>query len=182
MREIEIKIRVKDLSEVESKLKEFGCILSGPINQHDIIYSKNGLKEFESAKEGDVILRIRKQDHNTEFNLKQQKSSEMDNLEYETEISNLEAMDNILKALGWFPEVEVKKVRRKGKLGEYEICLDRVEELGDFIELEKFTDDNADPDEVREELFKVLEKFGLSREDEEVRGYDNQIICLHKKD
>ena len=39
-------------------------------------------------------------------------------------------------------------------------------------------EDKADAEEVREELFKVLESFGLSRSDEELRGYDTQIYQL----
>ena len=84
----------------------------------------------------------------------------------------------MLKLLNWSPMVEVKKVRRKGKLGEYEICLDQVEQLGTFIELEKMTSDDANPEDVREELFKELESLGLSRQDEETRGYDTQIYQL----
>lgn len=34
--------------------------------------------------------------------------------------------------------------------------------------------------EVREELFKELESLGLSRTDEETRGYDTQIYQLGK--
>ena len=179
MREIEIKLRVKSLEDVESKLKEKECVLSEPISQHDVIYSlKNSTEEFESAKEGDVIIRIRHLKERAQLNLKQQCSSEMDNLEYETDVNDAKETHKILETLGWHPVVEVKKIRRKGKLGEYEVCLDRVEELGDFIELEKLTEDNANPEEVKEELFKQLESLGFSRNDEETRGYDTQIYQL----
>lgn len=183
MREIEIKILSKNLKEVELKAKEQGCIFSDPIIQHDTIYSsKNSNNDFwEQTKEGDIILRIRRLANTAEFNLKQQRSNEMDNIEYETKIENPEAMHQILFILGWTPSVEVKKVRRKGKIGNYKICLDQVEELGDFVELEKMTDDNADPNQVREELFQVLESLGLSRQDEEIKGYDTQIFQLHLK-
>ena len=60
MREIEIKLRANNLKEVESKLAEKGCVLSEPISQHDVVYSlKSSMEEFESAKEGDIIIRIR---------------------------------------------------------------------------------------------------------------------------
>ena len=182
MREIEIKLKSDNFEEIEEKLKENGCVLSEPINQHDVIYShKSGMDEFESAKEGDVIIRIRYLKNMAQLNLKQQRSGEMDNLEYETEITDPKATHSILTTLGWFPVVEVKKLRRKGKLGEYEICLDQVEKLGNFIELEKLTSDDADPEAVREELFKKLESLGLSRNNEEARGYDTQIYRLELK-
>jgi adenylate cyclase class 2 len=182
MREIEIKLRIKDFKGLEEKLRERGCILSSPIRQEDIIYSKAGsTSEWEVSKEGQIVMRIRRANDHAEFNLKEQRSNEMDNLEYETAVDNPNAIHQILARLGFEPQVEVKKVRRKGKLGEYEICLDAVDELGNFVELEKLTSEDADPNEVREELFKTLEDLGLSRKDEETRGYDTQMYFLSKK-
>jgi adenylate cyclase, class 2 len=179
MREIEVKLKVKSFEKLEQKLKEKGCVLSEPISQHDVIYSIDGSgKIFGHSKEGDVIIRIRYLKDRTELNLKKQCSREMDNIEHETEIKNPEEMDQILKNLGWIPAVEVKKFRRKGKFGQYEICLDQVEKLGTFVELEKLTSDNADPEEVRKELFMELESLGLSRNDEEAKGYDTQMYNL----
>lgn len=179
MREIEIKLKANNFEEIEKKLKEKDCFLSEPISQHDVIYSlKNASDEFEETKEGDVIIRIRHLKNTAELNLKQQRSNEMDNLEYETEVKDPDATHKILQTLGWQPVIEVKKIRRKGKLGKYEICLDQVEKLGTFVELEKLTDDDADPETVREELFKELELLGLSRNNEETMGYDTQIYHL----
>jgi len=179
MREIEIKVKIKNLQEIEGKLKEKGCNLSDAISQHDVIYSKGGNnKEWGSMKEGDVIMRIRHLKDSAEFNLKQQKSSELDNIEFETKVEKPDVMHSILLMLGYSPEVEVKKNRRKGKIGEYEVCLDEVEKLGTFMEIEKLTDDDANPEDVREELFAILESLGISRNDEETRGYDTQIYFL----
>ncbi|MDP3763481.1 MAG: class IV adenylate cyclase, partial [bacterium] len=169
----------KNLEEIEKKLKEKGCVLSEPINQHDVIYSLKGSRnEFESASEGDVIIRIRHMNDRAQLNLKRQRSSEGDNLEYETEVSNPEETHKMLGTLGWYPIVEVKKIRREGKFGEYGVCLDQVEKLGTFVELEKLTNDDADPEQVRNELFKEFESLGLSKSDEETRGYDTQIYKL----
>lgn len=179
MREIEVKLRVKDLRTIEQALVKRGCVLSAPIRQHDTIYSKGGsTEEWETGKEGHVVVRIRREDNKTEFNLKQQRSNELDNLEYETKVENGDAIHQILLTMGWAPQVEVKKIRRKGKLGEYEICLDEIEGLGSFVELEKLTGDDADPATVQEELLKTLETLGLSRADQETRGYDTQMYQL----
>lgn len=61
------------------------------------------------------------------------------------------------------------------------ICLDEVEELGSFVELERLTNEDVDPVKVSEELYQKLESLGLSRDDEEKRGYDTQLYQLHKK-
>ena len=115
MREIEIKVKVNNPKVLEEKLKEQKCVLSEPIRQHDVIYAlKGSVEEFENAKEGDIIPRIRRFGKIAQFNLKQQCSGEMDN------------------------------------------------------------------EEVREELFQILESLGLSRESEETRGYDTQLYYLRK--
>lgn len=179
MREIEIKLRVNDLRSLEKKLKERGCVLSTPIRQLDTVYTRgNNVDVFAGTKEGNIVIRIRRQDDKAELNLKQQRSGELDNIECESKIDDPEAVHQILLLLGWQPQVEVKKIRRKGKLGIYEICLDQVEELGNFVELEKLTADDADPQEVRGELICALEDLGLSRADEEQKGYDTQIYHL----
>src|SRR5581483_4288171 len=149
MREIEVKVKVENLQELEEKLKSQGCVFADPVSQHDVIYEKvGGPNLYEDAKEGNIVLRIRRQPNKVEFNLKQQKSGEMDNIEYETKVDDPESLHQILLLLGWRPQVEVKKNRKKGKLDEYTICLDQVERLGTFMEIEKLTDDNADPTAV----------------------------------
>jgi adenylate cyclase class 2 len=180
MREIEIKLRVKNPEIFEKKLKEIGCVLSEPIYQHDANYSLRGSRnEFEKSREGDIIIRIRREKDRAEFNLKQQKSGESDNIEYESEIKDPDAIHQILLLLNWYPAVEVKKIRRKGKMGDCGVCFDQVEELGNFMELEKLVPDDEDPEKVRDELFATLEKLGFLRNDEETRGYDTQIHQLH---
>ena len=179
MREIEVKLKAKNFGELEQKLKEKGCVLSEPISQHDVIYSLKGSRnEFQSAQEGDIVIRIRYLKDSAELTLKQQRSNESDNIECETGVSDPKQVHHMLELLGWYPAVEVTKMRRKGKFGIYEVCLDEVEKLGTFIELEKLTDEGIDAEEVRQELFKELESLGLSRADEETRGYDTQIFQL----
>lgn len=182
MREIEIKIRTKKLKEVEQKLAERGCKLSAPIHQHDLVYSPRGaVNQWEQAKEGDIVLRIRRQGDRAIFTLKQQRTNELDNIEIETDVSDPDALHRALLLMGCSPIVEVKKARRKGNFDGYEICLDEVEQLGTFVELEKLTGDNADVAQVSEELFQVLESLGLSRQDQETRGYDTQMFAIQHK-
>ena len=182
MREIEIKLKVNNLDEIEEKLKQQGCVFSEPVTQHDVVYSSvHNTEAYDKiGGVGYVAIRIRHQDNTVTLTLKKQQSHEMDNLEYESEIENPKDIHEMLFILGWKPEVEVKKTRKKGKLEQYEICLDRVEGLGDYIELEKLTNDNADPEEVRKEFLEILKPFGLSEKDEEKTGYDTLIWILNK--
>jgi adenylate cyclase class 2 len=181
MREIEIKFKAPDSAQILQHLQELGCVLSEPVTQHDTLYSYNGsTKEWDAVKGkvGQVVMRIRRQGNTAVFNLKQQLTSEMDNIETETEVGDADAINKILGIIGYTPQVEVKKTRQKCKYNGYEICVDTVEQLGSFVEVEKLTDDDADPLQVRGEIFKVAGLLGLSPSDEEALGYDTQIFQL----
>ncbi len=180
MREVEIKIKVENLEELEKKLIAKGLTISKEVFQHDVVYSRNNESVASKSKEGHTVIRIRKQDRVSTLTLKYQKSGELDCLEYESVVENPDQVHEMLRILGWNPEIEVKKLRKKGKLGEYEICLDKVEGLGTFVELEKLAADDIDPEPVREELFNVLESFGLSRENNMIHGYDTQLLMLKR--
>ena len=183
MREIEIKLRVNNLDVIEAQFKEKGWVFSEPVFQHDVVYSSVANTEAydKIEKEGYIAIRIRYQDNKATLTLKKQLSNEMDNLEYESIVENPKDVHEMLLILGWKPEVEVKKARKKAKMGEYEICLDRVENLGDYLEIEKLTEDNADPVKVVAGLYGILEPFGLSKKDEESMGYDTLIWRFKNK-
>jgi adenylate cyclase class 2 len=181
MREIEVKIRTDDLSLVREKLEERNCHFSEPIHQHDIIYTIADEEIWTAAKEGDIAIRIRQQDDGSVLNLKQQKTSELDNLEYETRVDNPEAVRKILATLGYIPQVEVKKVRTECKLNGYTVCLDEVEQLGTFVEIEKMSEEGANPAEIQEELLKVAESIGLLRQNLEPKGYDTMTYLLGRR-
>src|SRR3990167_11414095 len=101
MREIEIKLRVKDFINIEKQLAVRGCVLSAPLTQYDVIYSEKGsTEEWKHAKEGDKVIRIRRLKDTAELTLKVHRSREGDSLEYETEVKDPEAMHQILLTLG----------------------------------------------------------------------------------
>jgi adenylate cyclase, class 2 len=183
MHEIEIKIRTKDPRTLVDRLVAQGCALSEPIHQEDTIYSRAGdPSPWERMKEGDIIVRIRRDNKGALFTLKQQCTNELDNIEHETRVEDPDNLHQALLLMGFMPMVQVRKIRRTAKLGGDEICLDEVHELGSFVELERLTDKDVDAAEVAEELYKKLESLGLSRCDEEKRGYDTQMYQLRKKD
>ncbi|HEY4493562.1 MAG TPA: class IV adenylate cyclase [Candidatus Paceibacterota bacterium] len=178
MREIEVKMRVADMGALEQALTARGCVLGESMKQEDVIYGEPENNIYEKTKLGHVAIRIRNQDGKFELTAKKNLSGELDNIEYELEIMDRDQMHAILVAIGWVPIVEVKKTRRKAKLGEYEVCLDEVEELGNFAELEKLTSDNADPVSIQEQLLQEMESLGVSRSAQEIRGYDTLMYRL----
>ena len=102
MREIEIKIKVNSLDDIEEKLKQQGCVFSEPIFQHDVVYSsaQNTESYDKIGGVGYVAIRIRYQDNKATLTLKKQQSHEMDNLEYESELENPKDVHEMLLILG----------------------------------------------------------------------------------
>ncbi|MDO8604540.1 MAG: class IV adenylate cyclase [bacterium] len=182
MREIEIKLRVKNFDGLREMLNAKNIVLSKNTSQRDIIYLKGeNHSDWRKAKKEGTPVRIRYAKGTVVFNLKQERTGETDNIEYETEVKDGEAIHNILSVMGYLPQVEIKKSRQKGKFGDCELCIDEVEGLGSFVEIEKMVHDDTDPEKVREELFTMAESLGLSRDDEEKSGYDTQIFELRNK-
>lgn len=177
MKEIEVKARVTDFANLLKRLEILGCVLSPVTQQTDRIF----LSEHGSipAKRGENVLRIREQDGTYLFTLKQPQTNQLDCIEEEMEITDLEALIRIIKTLKFRESVGVKKKRRTTKYKDYTICLDEVEGLGSFIEVEKFSDEDAAS--VQKELFTFLETFGITKADQELNGYDVILYQMGKR-
>ncbi len=175
-KEIEVKIKVDNFTELKEKLEKLGCEFSQPIFQDDTVFI-NYDRPFLEFTPADVFLRIRKQIHNTGehkniLTLKQ--GQEMDHIEHEVEVHDVSKMTDILNSIGFKDaNVNVNKHRQKGHLNDYEVCLDQVEGLGAFIELEMITDE--DSKKVQNEMISFLVNLGLNEENRVMNGYDTLI-------
>ncbi len=161
-KEIEAKAKLKDTEEIIRNLKALGCILSEAVIQPD----KN-------------LLRIRETNGKFILTLKQPKSNEQDAVEHETEVKDAGEMKEILYSMGLHEAVQVHKTRRKTCYNAWEICLDEVEGLGSFIEVEEIADD-PDVRAVQDELFDFLKSLGVKPEDRITSGYDTLVYRKNK--
>ncbi len=107
------------------------------------------------------------------FNIKQPQSNELDCIERETEINDADQMKGAIELLGYHQAIHVVKTRTKTKYQDMEICLDEVEELGSFIEVEKIVEGEGET--VQNELFGFLETIGVSKENRVLKGYDTLL-------
>jgi adenylate cyclase class 2 len=178
MKEIEVKAKVKNKEALVSELKQIGCELSVPIVQTDTCYatSAGSLAQYLKSEQ---FLRIRKtNDGRYIFTVKQPMKQALSKIEHETEVINADELEQALFLLGYKKANKVEKSRQTTHYKDYEICLDEVTDLGSFIEVEKFSED--DPDAIREELFSFLMSLGVLKEDEVNVGYD--ILIMKKNE
>ncbi len=174
-----MKARVHDRADLEQKLEKLGTTFHKPLTQQDEIYvlasDTHAPSEF-----GRRILRIRQQEGENILTLKIHQSNELESVEKETTFGDIATMRSILELLGFTKTIELVKHRVQGKLGNYELCLDTVEGLGNFIEAEVFSED--EPQKVQAELWQFLQSLGIKEKDQETRGYDTLMRLKNERD
>ncbi len=175
MKEIEVKARLKNKEQVLEKIKLLDCVLSEPIRQIDTVYAKI-IGNVEEYLQNDHFVRIReKSDGKFIFTVKKPISrAVLTKAEHETEIKDAKELEQALFLMGYQISNKVIKNRQTAHYGEFEICIDEVEKLGSFIEVEKMSD--GDIDLVRKELNEFLTSLDVSPEDEVHKGYDIMAI------
>lgn len=169
MREIEVKAKVKNIEQLITTLEAASVKLSVPLKQRDIVYAEPGAI---SNQPGYNYVRVRIENDDKAILTLKQTVKDLDKIELETEISDADQMLKILQMMRYELFNDLTKIRRKAKIGAIELCVDEVENLGTFIEAEKLCADDVDGDAVRNELWRLLEQFAISKKDEVTKGYD----------
>ncbi|AGB37373.1 class IV adenylate cyclase [Natronococcus occultus] len=163
MYEVEVKVPA-DLETVRDRLAELGATPTGAVVQVDTYYDA----PHRSFPETDEALRIRTErpeDAPDETRLtykgplldETSKSRE----EVETAVGSGEKVDTVLTKLDFEPAATVRKDRERFALEGYTITLDSVEDVGDYVEVEREVDDEDALEDAREGAFDVLERLGL---------------------
>jgi len=136
--EIETKLKVDSLSEVEQKLTELGAEFMAEQFQTDYLFDDTNT----TLATADRCLRLRRQSvaDSERFFLTYKGAKEKSNVkkrqEIEIEIRDAESMQKLLSALGYKKVLVVEKKRRLWKYGQCLVTLDHLPLLGDFVEIE----------------------------------------------
>ncbi len=177
MREIELKFKVDNLQSVIDFLISNDCSISEDIVQNDTIFV-NDLNNVESVKDS-VWLRIRQLNDKIELNYKKQSEKLSESKEIEFEVSSAKQASSFLKALDFKEWVKVNKIRKYSKFNGCTICIDTVERLGSFVELEILVDEN-DTKDYEEYLLKTAITMGINPQSRISGHYDTMINNLDK--
>lgn len=164
-REIEIKFKVNE--KILSSLKN---IKLEPYEEIDEYFTTKEMLDDSTflrlrRKKGKIVLQLK----DIVIGGEQAKDCyEADEIHIELTNEQYEKMKKIFSAT--FPyNFVIKKIRNKGNLNDCEICLDEVEEIGMFLEIEG----------PKEKILEVCKKFNLDPKNKENgRGY---AIMMAKK-
>jgi len=137
-KEIEAKLKVDSLQEVERKLTEIGAEYLTEQLQRDCYFDDRQ----RSLIETDRCLRLRRQSSagSEKFFLTYKGAKESDKFkkrqEIETEVDNAVMTERLLIELGYEKAMTFEKKRRLWRLGECNIVLDQLPLLDCFVEIE----------------------------------------------
>ena len=97
--------------------------------------------------------------------------------EYETKIEDLDQLKKILDVLNFKPIVKVDKLRKTWTYKDYEVAVDSVKGLGDFVEIEYIgKDKKVDPKKITEEMINFLKDVGCGKIKRNYVGYPFQLL------
>jgi adenylate cyclase class 2 len=147
MLEIEIKAYCDNREEVIQKIIILGGRFKERLIEHDI-YFNHPCRDFATT---DEALRIRVADRRNILTYKGPKIGEKTKTRFEEEVDF---------KLGFTAVDEVVKKREIYYVDDIEICVDEVDALGNFVELEKRGEKK---EVVEEELFNLAKELGLYR-------------------
>jgi len=129
--EIEAKLKVDSLGEIERKLPELGAEFMAEQLQTDYHFDDANTTLTKS----DRCLRLRKQmvGKNESLFLTYKGAKEKSNLKRR---QDADSVRKLLSALGYEQVLAIEKKRRLWQLGDCEVALDQLPLLGDFVEIE----------------------------------------------
>ncbi|OGG39917.1 hypothetical protein A2116_00080 [Candidatus Jorgensenbacteria bacterium GWA1_49_17] len=97
--------------------------------------------------------------------------------EYETKIENIQMMRKVLESLNFKSIIVVDKKRKIWKYKDYEISMDSVKNLGDFVEIEYYGErDHADHKEIMDGMIAFLKNLGCGTLEVNHAGYPALLL------
>lgn len=176
--EIEIKVKVERVDRLLQFLKESGQYKKSS-TQVDEYYSP-AHRNFVVAEPIKEWLRLRNDDGAYSLNYKNWQYGEDGKAyhcdEYEIVIDSQSKAAHILDSLNFVHLVTVSKKREVYVYKNYEVALDSVDHLGDFVEVEFKGVVESEPKVVAEEMKKFIESTGAVILSQDFAGYPIALI------
>jgi adenylate cyclase class 2 len=169
MREIEVKAQLRDKETFLKNAHQMGIKFGDAVVHEDTTYESTMAYDDPQWN----IFRIRKQGDKTILTMKYKASlRSRDNHERETIVEDAGQVADMLERVGYSLGVYLRKSRRTAHYNGLELCLDEIEGLGTFVEVEKLAGENADVDAVQTQLWNLLQELGIKPDDRVHKGYD----------
>jgi len=150
--EVEVKVRI-NIEKVKNKLSNLGVKFIRDQHQLDTYFS-HPCRDF---KKSDEALRVRITANKYFLTYKGKKLDSQTKTRNEVEIEVNSKIFNLLKALGFSEIRKIEKQRSFYRWDNLGVYLDKVEGLGEFLEVE------GNSWEDKKKIFQLLEKLGIKK-------------------
>jgi adenylate cyclase class 2 len=177
--EIEIQVSIENSNSLVEFLEK-NAVFQKESHQIDEYFSP-AYRNFTEVRPIEEWLRLRDSSGKYSINYKHWHFDETGKShycdEYETKIEDLDQLKKIFEVLNFKPIVKVDKVRKVWIYGEYEIAMDSVKGLGDFVEVEYIGKDNqADPKKITDEMIEFIKSINCGKITRNYVGYPFQLL------
>lgn len=167
MIEVEIKIPVSDRQCIDQKLLCCGFSKGELVYESDTYFNSDSF----DLRSQDMALRVRSCENCTtgeKTSFLTYKGPKLDNRsmtrkELETGVEDGGIGILIIRALGFYSLPEVRKLRQYYHRDCITACLDQVDGLGDFLELEIILEEESGREAALEKLERILDDTGLDK-------------------
>jgi adenylate cyclase class 2 len=169
-KELEIRYHIEQRQKrgLIFSLEKMGWIAE-TIIQEDIYFCAKEYVDSGKTKNCPYVLRIRKSNMDKTLTYKSFDGGDGSSwIEIETKVENHDSLKSILINLKQEPYLSIKKHRLSGHVGKIEINIDKIDDLGNFIELEIITDNESGG---RKTLMEFSNTLGLSNKEIIKKGY-----------
>lgn len=191
MIEVEVKLKIDSAESIEKKLIELGFKKGQTLQEIDYYY--NGVdRDFRASGEalrlrlvesldGSAVVADRPGEPLIQMTYKGPKldNVSMSRVEHQVNIDNFETMLSILSSLGYKPVEPVIKLRRELFSEEICACVDTVDGLGDYLELEIMVDKESHRENALDRISVVLKQLGYSISDTTTTSYLSMLEKAH---
>ncbi|MGP8323559.1 MAG: class IV adenylate cyclase [Methanosarcinaceae archaeon] len=174
MIEVETKLKIDSIDHKEERIKELKGEYKGEKTEIDLYFDHPNMQILS----GGCALRVRDADGVYRLTYKGPKKDDETTSRDEIEIGieSASEMIKILDELGFYELCQVKKLRKTYHLEDLVITLDDVDGLGEFIEIEGKASNDEEFKDKKDEVFKLLKKFGLSSGEISQRSYLEMLL------
>jgi len=181
--EVEIKVKINNFEEIKAKVAATGKLIKS-IRQIDDYFVPCHRDFFTQKPHPVEWLRIRTNPDKVVFeydkSINKKANGEQECAEeYETEISNADEFRKILNFLDFKKVITVDKQREYWNCGDFEIALDRIAGLGDFIEVEAKSKFESN-EKAKEACLKFLEDIEIENPEKIQINKGYPVLILEK--
>lgn len=170
--EIEAKFKLEKVEDVERRVKEIADFIIDKIEED--IYFNFKFRDFSKT---DEALRLRKDVEGVTLTYKGPKIDKETKTREEIKVrifpEDYEKMIHVLEKFGFKEFAQVRKKRTIYRTGKALICLDHLDELGDFIEIEV---EDSDLKRAKGEIFNLAKILGIEKAESIRKSYLELLI------